>query len=213
AALNRYGNYPRTWNLEQAVEVQHELMPRLSVSGAWFRGDFHNLTTIVNESWALADYSPYTFYNPSTGDPVQVFARSAAAQARPTRNLDTIDPDRERMYQAFNVEFTARPGRVPSLFGGFALERQLEVGCSQPDDPNRPANLSTVAGGVANAAFCDDHQNDIPYRKGFKLAGSLPLPWGITLSGVLQSNQGITSRNSATGGMIMAVTRGTTRYP
>ena len=213
AALNRYGNYPRTWNLEQAVELQHELMPRLSTSASWFRGAFHNLTTIVNESWSLSDYTPYTFYNPLTGDPVQVFARSAAAQARPTRNLDTVDPERERMYQAFNVEFTARPGRGTSLFGGFALERQLEVSCSQPDDPNRPANLATVAGGVANAAFCDDHQNNVPYRKGFKLAGSLPLPWGITVSGVFQSNQGITARNSAIGGTIMAVTRGTTRYP
>src|SRR5262249_6229457 len=32
ASLNRYGNFPRTWNLESAVELQHELMPRLSVS-------------------------------------------------------------------------------------------------------------------------------------------------------------------------------------
>ena len=34
AALNEYGNYPRTWNLESALEVQHELVPRLSVSGS-----------------------------------------------------------------------------------------------------------------------------------------------------------------------------------
>jgi hypothetical protein len=212
-ALNEYGAYPRTWNLESALEVQHELVPRLSVSGSWFKGNFHNLTTTINQSWSLADYTPYTFYNPLTGEPLQVFARSATAQARPTRNLDTVDPERERQYQAFNVGFTARPGRGATMFGGFALERQLDVACSQPDDPNVPANLSTIAGGVANASFCDDRANDIPYRKGFKVAGSLPLPWGITLSGVFQSNQGITSRNNATGGMVMAVTRGTTRYP
>ncbi len=33
AALNRYGDYPRTWNLESALELQHELMPRLSGHG------------------------------------------------------------------------------------------------------------------------------------------------------------------------------------
>jgi hypothetical protein len=213
AALNRYGDYPRTWNLEQAVEVQHEVLRSLSVSGSWFRGAFRNLTTIVNESWSRSDYTPYTFYNPVTGDPIQVFARSAAAQARPTRNIDTLDPDRERMYQAFNLEFTARPGRGATLFGGMSFERQLDVTCSQPDDPNVPAALGTIAGGVANAAFCDDRENGIPYRRGFKLAGSLPLPWGITLSGVFQSNHGIAARNNATGGMVMAVTRGTTRYP
>src|SRR5262245_37356165 len=36
AALNTYGNYPRTWNLEHGLELQHELIPRLSVTGSWF---------------------------------------------------------------------------------------------------------------------------------------------------------------------------------
>ena len=31
AALNEYGEYPRTWNLEQGVEVSHELLGGLSV--------------------------------------------------------------------------------------------------------------------------------------------------------------------------------------
>ena len=64
------------------------------------------------------------------------------------------------MYESFNVEFTARPGRGTTLFGGFAIERQLDVACTAPDDPNY------VAG------FCDDRENGVPYRKGFKLAGS-----------------------------------------
>ena len=36
AALNTYGEYPRTWNLEQGVEVQHELFNGMSLSGAWW---------------------------------------------------------------------------------------------------------------------------------------------------------------------------------
>ena len=39
---------PRTWNLEQGVELQHELMPRLSVTGAGSTATFHNLTTHVS---------------------------------------------------------------------------------------------------------------------------------------------------------------------
>ena len=51
AALNEYGAYPRTWNLESGLEVQHELFDGVSVSGAWWKGNFHNLTTTINQSW------------------------------------------------------------------------------------------------------------------------------------------------------------------
>ena len=64
AALNRYGNFPRTWNLESAVELQHELIPRLSVSGAWFHGAFHNLTSTYHTEWTYADYTPIQIFNP-----------------------------------------------------------------------------------------------------------------------------------------------------
>ena len=37
------------------------------MSGSWWKGDFHNLTTTINQSWSAADYSPYTWYNPITG--------------------------------------------------------------------------------------------------------------------------------------------------
>jgi hypothetical protein len=206
AALNEYGEYPRTWNLESALEVQHEILPRLSGSASWFRGNFHNLTTTINRSWSHADYSPYTVYNPLTGEPIQVFARSLAAAARPTSNLDTFDPARERMYESFNFEFNARPGRGIFVFGGLAVERQLDIACTAPDDPNVPATIGGVAN-VANAPFCNDHNNDVPYRKSFKLSGTVPLPWGINMSAVFQSNNGTASSR------LMIATRGITRYP
>jgi hypothetical protein len=204
AALNTYGNYPRTWNLESGLEIQHELLPRLSVSGSWFKGNFHNLTATINQSWAAEGdparnphYTPFTIYNVLTGDPITVYARSR--ENRPTLNLDTFDPNRERKYEAFNFEFRARPGRA-NVFGGLSVERQLDVNCTAPDDPN-------------SLRFCDDTQNGVPYRKNFKLAGSLPLPWDINFSAVLQSNEGIASRNNASGGMYMGLVRGSTRYP
>ena len=40
AALNEYGRYPRTWNLENGVEVQHELFPSFAVSGSLVQGQF-----------------------------------------------------------------------------------------------------------------------------------------------------------------------------
>jgi hypothetical protein len=201
-ALNEYGAFPRTWNLESALELQREILPRLSATASWFRGNFHNLTTTINRSFTHADYSPYTVFNPLTGEPIEIFARNPATNSRPTLNLDTYDPERKREYESFNLEFTARPGRGVTLFGGLAFERQLDVTCNAPDNPNLPTDT-----GAVNAMFCDDRRNGVPFRKGLKLAGSLPLPWGITLSGVLQSNHGTASSRT------MVATRGATTYP
>jgi len=200
-ALNTYGNYPRTWNLEHGLELQHEVMPQLSVTGSWFHGNFHNLTTTINQSWVTTgdpeknpNYIPFQVFNPLTGEPVTVYGRTAAAAAAPTLNLDTFDPDRLRIYNAYAMEFRARPGRGATLFGGLAFERQLDVTCTAPDNPN-------------TLRFCDDRENGIPLRRQFKLAGSYPLAYGVIVSASYQNVQGSTSS------MNMAVTRNSTRYP
>jgi hypothetical protein len=201
AALNTYGNYPRSWNLEHGVELQHEVLPQLSVTGSWFHGDFHNLTTTINQSWKFdgdplqnPNYIPFTVYNPVSGEAITVYGRTAAAASAPTLNLDTFDPNRKRIYNAYSMEFRARPGRGASLFGGFTFERQLDVNCTSPDNPN-------------GLRFCDDRENGIPFRRQFKLAGSYPLPYGVTISASYQNVQGSTSA------MNMAITRNSTRYP
>jgi len=205
AALNTYGNYPRTWNIEHALEVQHELLPRLSITGSWFHGSFHNLTTTINTSLQAAgdplknpNYTPFSVFNPLTGEQITVYGRTATASSNVT-NLDTFDPARQRLYNAYNLEFRARPGGGSQIFGGIAFERQLEVNCTTPDNPN-------------TFRFCDDRDNSIPFSKQLKLAGSYPLPWGVQLSGSFQSNQS-PSGSSITTSQYMAITRGTTTYP
>ncbi len=80
------------------------------------------------------------------------------------------------------------------MFGGLAVERQLDVACTTPDDPN-------------SLRFCNDNENGIPYRKSFKLSTTVPLVWGINASAVLQSNHGTSSSRT------MAPTRGSSTYP
>jgi hypothetical protein len=182
AALNRYGNFPRTWNLESAVELQHELTRNLSVSGAWFHGTFHNLTATYHTEWTFADYTPIQIFNPMTGTPITVYNRSAAANSRPADILDTFDPERQRIYNSYSFEFRARPGRGAQMFGGLSIERELNVNCTTPDNPNF-------------LRFCDErHLEDgftMPWRKNLRLAGSIPVAFGIVLSGSLQSNRGV----------------------
>ena len=57
------------------------------------------------------------------------------------------------------------------------MERTLRVTCDEPDDPNF-------------LRFCDDRENDIPYLKQFKFAGTYPVGWGIQASLSFQSING-----------------------
>ena len=205
AALNEYGDYPRTWNLENAFELQQEVLPGLSLSTAFFHGGFRNLTTTINQNWSLADYTPFNFFNPVTGAPIEVFARSTAATQRPTRNLDTFDPERKRSYNAFQANATWRIAGGGQLFGGFTMERERQRACTAPDDPNYIATGSTT--NYTTKAFCDDYAIDIPWKKQFKLSGTRNIGWGFELSMALQSNQSPNSTRT------MTVTRGVTRYP
>jgi hypothetical protein len=196
AALNEYGAYPRTWNLESGLELQHELMSGLSVGAAWWKGNFHNLTATINRSYTTADYTPYTFYNPLTGQPFEVYARTL--QARPTLNLDTYDPERKRGYESFNFESRWRIPGGGQVSGGVAYERERNKNCTSPDDPNYDGN---------GKALCNEFLLDIPYRASWKASGTREIGWGVNLSFSFQSN------SSPVSSRVMTVTRGSTRYP
>ena len=195
-ALNEYGEYPRTWNLESGLEISHELVEGLSLTGSWWRGAFRNLTTTINQSYTTADYTPYTWYNPTTGEPFTVFARTL--QNRPTDNLDTFDPEREDVYESYNFEGKWRIPGGGQIGGGIAIERERVKNCTSPDDPNFGGN---------GEALCDEFKLDIPFRPGFKLSGTKEVGWGINLSMSFQNNSSPVSART------MAVTRGSTRYP
>ncbi|MDO8681514.1 MAG: carboxypeptidase regulatory-like domain-containing protein [Acidobacteriota bacterium] len=198
AALNEYGDYPRTWNLESGLELQHELLAGLSVSGSWWKGDFRNLTTTINRSLSLSDYTPFTFYNPLTGQPFEVYALSTAAAARPTSNLDTYDPERQNSYEAFNFDSSWRIPGGGQVRGGVSIERERVKNCTSPDDPNYGGN---------GKALCDEYALDIPYRPSWKLFGTREIGFGVNVSMAFQSNAGPNSSRT------MAATRGSTRYP
>ncbi len=82
-------------------------MPRLSVTGSWFHGEFHNLTTTINRSWQSdgdplqnPNYMPFTVYNPLNGEPITAYglkrcrAQRADAQPRHVRSEPQADLQR-----------------------------------------------------------------------------------------------------------------------
>jgi Carboxypeptidase regulatory-like domain/TonB-dependent Receptor Plug Domain len=177
-SLNRVDpNFKRTYNVETTAGVQHELIPRVSVSANWYRRTFHRLRVIDNTLRTMSDYAPISVFDPRTGQPLTIWDVTPAALAR-VDNYDTnAGSDRKQIYNAFDVNFNARMPGGAVIFGGFVTERTLRVTCDEPDDPNL-------------LLFCDDRDNDIPYRPQLKLSGTYPARWGIQVSASLQSVAG-----------------------
>ena len=216
AQLNRVDpDFKRVYNLETTAGLQHELLPRVSVSANWYRRTFHRLRVTDNLLRTMSDYIPFSIFNPMTGQPLTVYDVSPAAATR-VDNFDTnAGAERSHVYTGYDVNVTAKVPGGGTLFGGFVTERNIRNICDEPDDP-------------LMLLYCDDEQNDIPFRPTLKMAGTFPLLWGITVSGSFQSLAGrpigltTTTGNKISGpgygdtgspvGTNFLITR-TTRYP
>lgn len=214
--LNRVDpDFKRVYNVETTAGIQHELFPRVSLSANYYRRTFHRLRVTDNLLRTQADYIPFAVFNPMTGEPFTIYDVSPAAQSR-VDNLDTNAGDgRTHVYNAFDLNVNARLPRGGTVFGGYVAERNVRNICDEPDDPTM-------------LLYCDDSQNDIPYRPTLKLAGTYPLRWGFSVSASFQSLAGrplggtTTTGNKISGpgygdtgspvGTNFLITR-TTRYP
>jgi hypothetical protein len=177
-SLNRVDpNFKRTYNLEATAGIQHELLPGLAVASTWYRRTFHNLRVSDNVLRTMADSTPERVVNPLTGEVFNVYVVDAAA----LRLVDILDTnagsERRQIYNGVDFTANARMGRGATLFGGIVLERTLRMTCDEPDNPNF-------------LRFCDDRENDIPWRPQLKIAGTYPMPWGLQVSASLQSLPG-----------------------
>jgi hypothetical protein len=178
AQLNRVDpDFKRTYNVETTVGVQHELFPRVSVAGNWYRRTFHRLRVTDNVLRTMDDYIPIDIFNPLDGEAFTIYTVNPAVQ-RLVDSLDTnAGSDRKQIYTGFDLNVNARLPGGAMIFGGYVAERTLRVICDEPDNPNL-------------LRFCDDRENDIPYRGTLKLSGTYPGPWGTQISAAIQSLAG-----------------------
>jgi Carboxypeptidase regulatory-like domain len=166
----------RMYNLEESVSVQHELMPRVSVTAGWYHRDYHNLRRRTNILQTFADYTPFTIFNPIDGSPITYYNVSAAKQNQ-VSYVDENATDRKMWYNGFEYSFNARLPHGITLFGGGMSERMMVNVCDERSNPNL-------------LLYCDQTESDIPFRTQFKVAGTIPLRWGITASMAFQSLPG-----------------------
>ena len=172
-------------NVEYSTSIQHEVVPGISVLGAWFRRTYKNSEKSINELVDVGDYQAFTTPSPLDGSPVVIYNLNPSKQGQ-VRLVDTNSEVNRRTYDGFEVSFNARLPRAINLFGGWTSDRMVRVAC----DTNNP-NLFR---------FCDEREYDIPYRSDFKLAGNLPLPWGMQISGIFMSYAGNTNNANPEGG-------------
>lgn len=170
-------DFQRTYSLETTVGVQHELMPRVSVSATWYRRTFHDLRVTDNLLREMSDYRAVDVVSPLDGSIFPVYTVNPAVVSL-VDNFDTNATDGfEQTYNGYDFTFNARLPRGGAMFGGFTTERTTRVICGEPDDPNQ-------------LRFCDDADNDIPYRPQLKISGTYPLLWGVQVSAAFQSLAG-----------------------
>ena len=178
----------RMYNLETSISVQHQLMNGVSVSAGWYNRQFHNMWRRTNTGVSTSDFTPFTLFSPIDGSPITYYNVSAAKVAQLGTNLvDTNAPDRRDKYNGFEYNFTARVGKI-NLFGGGMIERMLSNSCDDNWNPNL-------------LLYCDQNANGLPFRKQFKIAGSVPLKFGINVGVSFQALPGYLFGTSSVGAL------------
>ncbi len=179
-------NLKREYNWDYSVGVQHELLPRVSVSAGWYYSRNYNAQRSKNLLRSLSDYVPFTTTNPLDNTPITIYNLNPLKQG----NVDIVDVNSNidrRIYNGYDLGIEARRGNGGRVLVGWSVERIREVSCDT-DNPNAvAATLDAYRTNNTGLRFCDQtgelYQElgtaQIPFRHEFKVAGSHPLPWGF----------------------------------
>ena len=212
-------NFRREYNLQYSAGIQHEVRPGFAVNYYWFRRSLHNTQLTINRAVdPVADWTSVPVVNPLTGAIIQAYQINQNKVAVPpglyvTNALD--ENIRRNIFTGFELGMNARLPRRVLVFGGWTMERTIDVDCTL----NTP-NSSSTTNNPNLLRFCDQSgqlyqslgQNvTMQYQHGFKVNANVPLVFGFEASTSLQSYPG--AIKATTGGVSWTVTRGSTRYP
>jgi hypothetical protein len=212
AVLNGWG--VRGYNWEYTVSAQHELAPRVSVNGGWYRRKFGNQTVTVDNRYSIANNSfdgPFCVNAPADpnlpgGGNYQVcglydLKPSVVALALPANS--TIESSANfggetNIYEGFDLTMVGRFKQGAFLSAGINAQKRIFDQCNLVNAGIVSAVI-TAATEVAEV-FPDGskacHQ-DLPYRPDFKFNGSYTLPFDVQFSAVFQFTRGIQTGGAA----------------
>jgi len=211
-----YTNFPRRYRLEHGIEVQHALLPRLSINGTYYHGVNRNTTKTVStartdDGTKNTQYRAVGLFNPVDGTPYTYYAQIGTTFPTST-NVIYVEPKFKSQYDSYTAEMRMRPYAGAQLSGGIEFARTLSRDC---ESTYVKTDGTTAVVDPNSLRFCDQWNMVAfeggptvgkPFTKNFKLSGAFPLVFGINL--------GVSYQNIDSGGISPTYLYGTTRrYP
>jgi len=208
----------RGYNTEFQISGQHELFPRVSIAGGWFRRAFGNQTVTVDNRYSIANGSydgPFCVNAPSdpnlpNGGGYQVcglydlkpsVSGTNAAPASSTLTFSSDYGGETNIYEGYDVTVNARPRSGMFFQGGITAGKRIFDQCNLVSY----GVLSVLTGATTTVSetYPDAagggkacHQ-DLPYRPDLKLLGSYTLPHDVQVSGTFQFVRGVQTGGAA----------------
>jgi hypothetical protein len=209
SVLNGWG--VRGYNWEYTISAQHELAPRVSVSGGWYRRKFGNQTVTVDNRYNSSSYDTFCANAPSDpnlpgGGGYQVCGLRdlkpavIAQNAAPSSSIQFSSNfgGETNIYEGFDLTLIGRFKQGAFVSAGMNAQKRIFDQCNLVD----AGILSAVVTSTTEVAevFPDGsracHQ-DLPYRPDFKFNGAYTLPFDVQLSAVFQFTRGIQNGGAA----------------
>jgi len=172
----------RGYNWEYSAVIQHELMPRFSVSAGYYRRDFYNLQVNDNQNLALSDWpTTYSINTPTdprlplSGQSIQMYSLNPA-KAGATAIIDTLvtySTQNKTTYNGFEATANLRRDKF-IMFGGITTDRRVTITC------DGDTSSTTGRDNPNGLRFCDAVQ---PFRTTVKASAAYSFPYDINLSG------------------------------
>lgn len=164
--------------------ITQELRPGLGVAVNYFRREFHLISYTNSLSIPMSAYTAFQIPDPrNNGQSIPVYNVNPAALSAATNEVDTTSANNKSTFNGFDVTLNSRFSNGAIVTGGTSTGRTISSLCDVTD----PNYVSAAASGLL---YCDQSQIHIPFLTNFKLSGSYPLPYGVRVSGVLQSTPG-----------------------
>jgi hypothetical protein len=168
------------------VQLQHQLLPKVSISGGYFRNWAGNFTVTDNRSWAASDFSPYCVTAPRDprlpdGGGYQVCGLYDVSLEKVALSDNLVVQAQEfgeqtQVSDFFSLTLDSRLASRVQLGGGVDTGRIVTDQCFVIDSPQRLLDCRV------STPFASQTQ--------VKVYGSYPLPADFTVSGTFQNLPG-----------------------
>jgi hypothetical protein len=194
----------RGWNWEFSGGVQHEIIPRLSASVAYFRRIYGNFNVVDNEALSRSDYTEFSVVVP-TDSRLPLSGQTLGGifdQNRAVVNRNVVKPasdfgEQKSHWNGVDISIDTRLQNGVLLQGGISTGKTMNDNCDIVDDlpevlsGGAPTGVLLVAfapgGGLTPAGFC--HQ-ETPFLTQYKAVASYTLPYGVRIAGTFASVPG-----------------------